>query len=114
VPDFYAIYGQRHRKPVAITETAALYAPGNGGASARAIKTRWWRQVFAPDLLERYPRIKMLNWFEWDKYEPEIAGRVDWTLTRDPVLRRAFARALPMWLVTGSGSPVCPYPSARP
>ena len=67
-----------------------------------------------PDLLGRYPRIKMLNWFEWDKYEPEIAGRVDWTLTRDPVLRRAFARALPMWLVTVSGSPVCPSPSARP
>jgi hypothetical protein len=37
VPDFYAIYGQRRRKPVAITETAVLYAPGNGGASARPL-----------------------------------------------------------------------------
>src|SRR5205823_9919968 len=31
VPDFYAVYGEMHHKPVAITETAAFYAPAAGG-----------------------------------------------------------------------------------
>ena len=44
------------------------------------------------------PQLKMINWFEWNKTEPEVASRVDWTVTRRPEIREAFTRALPEWL----------------
>jgi hypothetical protein len=107
VPDFHGVYGHRHGKPVAITETAALYAPGAGGASEREIKAAWWSQVLAPDLLERLPNLRMVSWFEWDKFEPEVDGHVDWTVTRDPALRRDFVAALPDWLAPEPEAPAC-------
>jgi hypothetical protein len=103
VPDFYGVYGRGHGKPVAISETAALYAPGAGGASEERIKSAWWRQVFAPDLLTRFPRLKLVDWFEWNKYEPEIGAHVDWTVTRKPETRSAFRRSLPAWVRYGHG-----------
>jgi hypothetical protein len=107
VPDFYGVYGRKHGKPVAVTETAALYAPGNGGARERAIKQAWWRQAFAPDLLTTLPRLKLVSWFEWAKYEPEIKGAVDWTVTSTPAMSTAFAADLPAWVVSASGTPAC-------
>jgi hypothetical protein len=50
----------------------------------------------------------MVNWFEWDKYEAEIKAQADWTATKDPAIRAAFTKALPSWLVYGTG------PSCRP
>ncbi|MEO5743291.1 MAG: hypothetical protein ABIQ53_01705, partial [Terracoccus sp.] len=82
-------------------------APGNGGRSEKSVESRWWRQVFAPDLLETVPRVKMLNWFEWVKHEREIGGTVDGAVTRSPALRAAFADDLPDWVVSGSGEPAC-------
>ena len=110
VPDFYAEYGTTHDKPVAITETAALYAPGHGGAKEASVKQAWWRQAFAPELLTTLPRLKMVNWFEWAKYEPEVKGEVDWTVARKPLLRSAFAADLPDWVVTASGDQACAAP----
>jgi hypothetical protein len=98
VPDFYATYGVRHGKPVAILETAAFYAPPNGGAPALAVKQAWWRQVLGPDVPRRFPRRRMVNWFEWRKYETEVHTVVDWTVTRDPAQRTAFRAHLPGWL----------------
>ncbi|VXB68562.1 glycoside hydrolase family 26 protein [Nocardioides sp. AX2bis] len=97
VPDFYAEYAVRHGKPVSITETAALYVPGGPGPSERAVKEAWWSQVWDPELVEDLPAIKMVNWFEWDKDEPETGGRIDWTVTRDADLAAAYADALPSW-----------------
>lgn len=108
VPDFYDVFGRQHSKPVAITETASLYAPGNGGASERAIKQAWWQQAFAPNLLTALPQLKMVNWFEWKKYEPEIRGSVDWTVTTEPILATAYAADLPSWVVPAPGLPACP------
>ena len=87
----------RHGKPVSITETAALYVPGESGPSERAVKAAWWSQVWDPALVEELPGIKMVNWFEWDKDEPETGGRIDWTVTRDAGLAAAYADALPAW-----------------
>ena len=44
----------------------------------------------------------MINWFEWDKEEVEVKGRVDWTVTNTPAVREAFTTALPDWLHYGS------------
>lgn len=98
VPDFYATYGEEHGKPVAIPETAALWVPGGGGAGELEVKRSWWEQVFDPALPERFPQLKMINWFEWDKHEVEVDGRVDWTTTTDDAVRTEFVQALPEWL----------------
>ena len=108
VPDFHDVYGRTHGKPVAITETAALYAPGGGGASEAKIKQAWWRQAFAPDLLTTLPAVKMVNWFEWVKDEPEVKGEVDWAVTLTPALAKGFAADLPGWVVAAPGTPTCP------
>jgi hypothetical protein len=98
VPDFYAEYGAGMRLPVAVTETAALYVPGRGGASELAIKRAWWDQVFAPRNAHRLPWLKLVDWFEWRKDEPEVGTTVDWTATRSKRVRHAFTAALPGWL----------------
>ena len=106
VPDFYDVYGHDHAKPVAITETGAFYVPGGGGAKESKIKRPWWRQAFAPDLLTELPRVKMVNWFEWVKTEPEVDATVDWTVTGTPGMAKAFAADLPDWVVP-AGEPAC-------
>jgi hypothetical protein len=98
LPDFYTVYGVDRGKPVAIPETAALYAPGAGGQSELVIKQAWWEQIFSPATHQQFPQLKMINWFEWDKTEVEVKGRVDWTITNTPAIKDAFTTALPDWL----------------
>jgi hypothetical protein len=99
--DFYHVYGRDHGKPVAIPESAALYAPGAGGAAELDIKRAWWGQLFSPETASEFPQLKMINWFEWEKTEVEVKGRVDWTVTNTPVVREAFTAALPDWFRYG-------------
>lgn len=95
-PDFYAEYAEARDKPLAIVETAALYNTTESGPAELAIKQAWWRQVFAPEVFERFPRLRMINWFEWNKAESEIGGdTIDWTITRDPDILAAFVGDLP-------------------
>jgi hypothetical protein len=37
-----------------------------------------------------FPGVKMINWFEWRKFETEVGDVVDWTVSRDPGLARDF------------------------
>jgi hypothetical protein len=101
LPDFYHVYGESRGKPVAIPETAALYAPGTGGENELAVKQAWWSQLFDPAAEAQFPQLKMINWFEWDKEETEVKGRVDWTVTNTPEIRTAFTAALPGWFSYG-------------
>ena len=95
IPDFYAEFAEKRGKPLSVTETAALFAPGAGGAAERDVKQAWWEQVLDPGLLERFPMIASVNWFEWDKHEVEVGGRVDWGVTRSDALLAGFRSALP-------------------
>ena len=113
VPDFYTNYGVKHSKPVAIAETAALVNTSRDATDALAIKQTWWNQVLSPEITTRFPDLKMVNWFEWDKYETEVKAQVDWTATKVPTVRDAFTKALPSWLVYGTGQQSTPaHPSA--
>jgi hypothetical protein len=94
-PDFYDLFAIGHGKPLAITETAALYNPAVSGFSEIDIKLAWWRQVFSAEVFERFPKLKMINWFEWRKIEPEISGIVDWTISFRPEVRQAFIDDFP-------------------
>ncbi len=113
VPDFYAEYGVDMARPVAVTETAALFVPGAvGGAAELAVKQAWWRQVLAPEVHRDLPLVKMINWFEWDKLEPEVGAEVDWSVTGDRGVRAAFRQDLPGWL-RGAGWVTAPAPRPR-
>jgi Glycosyl hydrolase family 26 len=99
-PDFYDVYAVQHGKPLAIPETAALAVPGAGltDDAELAIKQAWWRQVFAAETAERFPQLRMVNWFEWDKQETEVGGRVRWGVVGEPQTRDAFVADLPSWV----------------
>ena len=68
--------------------------PPWGGASEADIKRAWWEQVFGAQTHAQFPNLKMINWFEWDKNETEVNGRIDWTITNTPAIRDAFTAAL--------------------
>lgn len=113
LPDFYRVYAEEHGKPVAIPETAALFAPAPapaGGAGEAAIKQAWWGQLFSPATTTAFPQLKMINWFEWDKNEAEVKGRVDWTVTNTAEIRDAFTAAMPDWLRYGPDTSCAPKP----
>jgi hypothetical protein len=99
VPDFYAVYAEGEDKPLAITETAALFDPAGGGPTEAEVKSAWFDQVFSREIRERFPRIAMINWFEWRKLEPEVGREIDWRLGSDPALARRLLDGVPSgWL----------------
>ncbi|MHA7208375.1 glycoside hydrolase family 26 protein [Arthrobacter sp. MDT1-65] len=110
LPDFYADYAGGHGKPVAIPETAALVRDDIGGLRALNIKRAWWEQVFDPEVQERFPQLAMVNWFEWNKVEPEVGAAVDWTVVEDDAVRTEFTAALPDWYRFAEGPADCGEP----
>jgi hypothetical protein len=107
VPDFYQVYGVEHHKPVAIVETAAIFTPSRSGESELAVKQAWWRQVFSEETRRRFPQLKMINWFEWKKFEIEINDWVDWRAAGSDAIRNAFVADLPSWLLYANAVHVC-------
>ncbi len=107
VPDFYQVYGEERRHPVAIVETAAIFTPSRAGQSELAVKQAWWRQVFAEETHRRFPQLKMINWFEWKKFEIEINDWVDWRAAGSSAIRDAFIADLPNWLAYAGEMDVC-------
>lgn len=105
VPDLYG-FAVAHHRPLAVTETAAFYSPGHGG-NALTIKQDWWGQVFAAVSSGALPQLRMVNWFEWDKYETEVHDRVDWTTTKDATQAAAFRAALPPQLRYAGSLSLC-------
>ncbi|WP_235022079.1 glycoside hydrolase family 26 protein [Rathayibacter sp. VKM Ac-2754] len=106
-PDFYQTYGVDHGKPVAIPETAALVVPRGDPAGELAIKQAWWQQVLSAETAARFPNLKMINWFEWEKFEPEVQDEVSWSVVEEPDTRRAFRADLPAGLVYSDLSARC-------
>ena len=107
IPDFYQVYGVDHGLPIAIPETAAIYTPSRSGASEVDIKRAWWQQVFSEEFHAQHPQVKMVNWFEWEKYEVEIDDTVDWRAADSPSARDAFRNDLPDWVVHADEMDLC-------
>ena len=97
VPDLYADYADARDKPLAIIETAILYDPSGpaSGPSERDLKSAWFSQVFSASTPKDFPRIAMINWFEWRKPEPEVGRVIDWRLASDPTLARSLLAGVP-------------------
>ena len=100
IPDLYKVYADGHDKPLAIIETAILYDPSaTSGPSEKHLKTAWFGQVCSDATRTEFPRIGMLNWFEWRKEESEVGRVIDWRLASDPALARSLLDAAPAgWL----------------
>jgi hypothetical protein len=107
VPNFYQRYAEGKNKPMAVSETSALFNladtdHGTKGASNEAIKSAWMDQVLAADIPQRYPALRLISWFEQSKIEPDVQGNpvrgVDWRITADPSVLAAFKARLPEWL----------------
>jgi len=99
IPDFYATYAEDRGKPMAIPETAALFNAAGDGPEAE-IKAAWWEQVFSDETRERLPRLRMVNWFEWNKSESEVGGAVvDWRASSGD-LAPAFAEHVRGWMTS--------------
>jgi len=94
-------------KPVALPETGALWAPENAGASERAIKRTWWRQVFDPSLAERLPRLDMVAWVERELPPDRDLPAVDWRALRSPEQAGAYRTDLPAWARWAEDVPRC-------
>jgi hypothetical protein len=112
LPDFYTEYGIGHGKLVAIPETAALVKDEIGELRSLNIKRAWWEQVFDPAVHEKFPQLRMVNWFEWNKMEPEVGAAVDWTAVEDPTIRSEFTAALPEWYHFAPEPETCGEPLA--
>ena len=95
IPDFYATYADGHDKPMAIIETGVLYDPEGGGPAGAEMKRAWFEQVFSAATRDAFPRLAMINWFEWLKEEPEVGSRIDWRLAADPQLARDLLASVP-------------------
>jgi hypothetical protein len=107
VPNFYQRYAEGKNKPMAVSETSALFNladtdHGTKGASNEAIKSAWMDQVLAADIPQRYPELRLINWFEQSKIEPDVQGNpvrgVDWRITADASVLAAFKARRPEWL----------------
>jgi hypothetical protein len=96
VPDFIQEYSIDRSKPMAIPETSALFVPALGPAwMEKEIKEAWWNQIFSVESRERFPSIRMINWFEWKKEESELDFEiVDWRVSHDPEILDAFLSVL--------------------
>ncbi|HET7027097.1 MAG TPA: hypothetical protein VFI28_05360 [Candidatus Limnocylindrales bacterium] len=107
LPDFYATYADGHEKPMAIPETAAFFRPAiTAGADELSLKQAWWREVFSDATLARFPRIRLVDWFEQRKYESEVSDVVDWRVSARPAIAEAFLDDLP------AGFRFAPQPTA--
>ncbi len=105
VPDLYATYADGHDKPMAIIETAILYDPTAAaiGPGEAELKSAWFAQVYGEATRDEFPRIAMLNWFEWRKQESEVGRIIDWRLGSDLVLARQLLDGVPEdWLLFGA------------
>lgn len=107
LPDFAATYAEVPGIPLAVPETAAFVTADADPALALEIKRSWWQQVFAPDTLSQVPGLAMINWFEWNKFEVEVNGDVDWAIGRDPQIAEEFVTDLPDWVRFAPDAPRC-------
>ena len=94
LPDFVKTYSVGHRKPFAVTETAARWSPGQPGPGPDAMRQAWLAQVFSPQVLAAVPTLRMVTWLDWRRREPETRTTVDWRISDDPRAAAGFTRAV--------------------
>jgi hypothetical protein len=86
---------------MAIIETAALYDPAaSDGPTEAELKSAWFEEVFSQATRDDFPLVRMINWFEWRKEEPEVGRVIDWRISADADLAQSLLDGVPDgWLI---------------
>ncbi len=94
------------RKLMAIGEAGARYSlcdndpntPSclayNGTPTELEIKQSWWTQVFGTETIRRFPRLRLVQWFDIQQPNAFEGNTGDWSLTHTPTIRNEFLRFL--------------------
>jgi hypothetical protein len=95
IPDFYREYCVKRGKPLAISETAALFRPDcTDGKSELKIKESWIHQLYNPAMLRNLGKLKMIVWFDHLKHEELIHSDVDWRMSANPQVAQCYREAI--------------------
>lgn len=73
----------------AVPKTARC-ATYTGVPTELEIKESWWQQVFGNATSKRYPKLRIIQWFDIRKSKEFEGNTVDWTLTLNPTIRNRW------------------------
>ncbi|KAJ3094764.1 hypothetical protein HDU96_001488 [Phlyctochytrium bullatum] len=99
--NFYEMFCTGRNKPMAIAESNAAFQVFNNGTNSAiapgpghlAIAQAYWQSYLSnPDFFTRFPKIKLINLFEYIKYEDENGVGIlrDFRITNDSTIAQAF------------------------
>ena len=99
LPNFYETYAVGRSKPMAISETSAMFSPEFAFEREFAIKSEWMQQLMRVQadknhvsIPESLPELKLVMWFDHEKAEANVGGAVvDWTISNDKPVQRKFS-----------------------
>ncbi|KAJ3155760.1 hypothetical protein HDU86_004229 [Geranomyces michiganensis] len=91
-------FARKRSKPLVVGETGIGYLSGPGIAPTPdelAVKSAWWNQVYNATLLQKYPLIRAIVWYD---YALPLAGLpssyvLDYAISRTPEISAAFRNA---------------------
>lgn len=83
----YAAIAKLTPKPLMIAE----FGCSEKGAPPGTSKAAWVTQTYRKDIPERYPRIRLVNWFSRDK---TAQGETDWRFNSSPAALEAYRAAV--------------------
>lgn len=109
VPDFYDMFSgpnSIHKKAMMLGETSAAFYEHTATSelSNLDVKQSWFSQLFSTretntgvNMHKVFPRLKLIVWFDVRKME-DVAyyNFIDWTISLDPEVRKAFTEFLNM------------------
>jgi hypothetical protein len=98
--NLYRDFAQLKNKPFGLMETgAAYYTPTQTARdpSEFEVKKAWWQQVYTSSVLEKYPLMKILMWFDVAKDEMNEKAVIyrDFHLSWNPNIASEFLNDLP-------------------
>ena len=99
LPDFYETYAVGRNKPLAISETSAMFTSEFASMREFAIKSEWMQQLMRVksdknhvSIPDKFPGLKLVMWFDFVKPEGSVDGAVvDWTISENKPVQRKFS-----------------------
>lgn len=90
---------------MAVMETgAAFFVESDPGPGHLAMAQAWWRQVYSRTTFKQLPLLRLIEWFE--HIHPDEGTTRDYRITKDPTIRAAFLKDLPIDLISKPGDGV--------
>jgi hypothetical protein len=97
---FYTNYCTKYNKPFVMAEGGAAWCTSYNGAACGGTATQvqlhqsFWASFMTVDFFKKYPKIKMLNFFEFIKPKEDNGVDRDYRNSIDPAVRSAFQSSI--------------------